>query len=186
MPPRGGAAPIQPEDQEWDRLATFLNRRGIQHLAPRRRSAAATPTDDRLYELLLASRNVRLQEAAVLLLLTYPATAVAFRAAVGRLDGVQQDRARRRYVAAAALQRMWRTRLATDLGPQPLIPPAYIEELRLPPLEQDFGRTTLLGLAEREEAEYGYDAWAGYGSLMDLFLGEVGFQRWGAAYPKAG
>ena len=91
-----------------------------------------------------------------------------------------------RYVAAAALQRMWRTRLQTDLGPQPLIPPAYLDELGLPSLEDDFGQATLLALARREEERFGHDAWAGYTSLMDLFLIEIQLDGWGQPHARAG
>ena len=89
----------------------------------------------------------------------------------------------RRYVAAAALQRMWRTRIELALRRRPLIPPAYLRELGLPPLEEDYGRAALRALSADEEARYGYDAWAGYTSLMDLFLSEIELRGWGAPPP---
>jgi hypothetical protein len=145
-----------------------------------RRAARRIPTDPTgLFSELATASSVRLQEAAIPLLLTHPRLAPAALAAIDRLEGVGRDKAIRKHVAACALQRMWRTRLALALGPQPPIPPAYIEELALPSLEDDYGRATLLALAAEEEARYGYDAWVGYTSLMDLFLREVELRRWG-------
>jgi hypothetical protein len=89
----------------------------------------------------------------------------------------------RRYVAAAALQRMARTRLAQHLGPRPLIPPAYLDELGLPSLDEEFGRVALLVLADQEQARYGYDAWRTYLNLLDLFLGEIRRPTWGSDAP---
>jgi hypothetical protein len=164
----------------WDRLAEALNRWGIRHVAPGGSPAGWIPTDPtELFSELAAASSVRLQEAAIFLLLTHPHLARADLAAIEGLEGVHRDKAMRKYVAACALQRMWRTRLALALGPQPLIPPAYVEGLSLPCLDDDYGRATLLALAADEEVRYGYDAWAGYTSLMDLFLQEVELRRWG-------
>ena len=68
----------------------------------------------------------------------------------------------RRYVAAAR-HLMARMRIAQSLGPRPLVPPAYLAELGLPPLDAEFGRVTMLALAAEEEEEedrYGNDAGA--------------------------
>jgi len=48
------------------------------------------------------------------------------------------------------------------------------------------GRATLLALSNQEEARFGYDAWAGYTSLMDLFLSELIDPRWGKTRARAG
>ena len=85
----------------------------------------------------------------------------------------------RRYIAAAALQRMARTRIQTTLGASPLIPPAYVDELGLPPLDEEFGRAALLELADQEQARYGYDAWGTYRGLLDLFLADIRRREWG-------
>lgn len=79
-------------------------------------------------------------------------------AAIDDLPTSQRDLAMRRYVAAAALQRMAQTRIELAIGKKPLVPPAYLEELALPALECEFGRATLLELANDEERRYGYDA----------------------------
>ena len=173
------------EAEEWDTLASALNDWGILHVAPlRRRRERIAPED--LFWRLAEATDVRLREAAVLVLLTYPGQAPDAQAAMARLGGLARERAVFRYVAAAALQRMWRTRLQTDLGPHPLIPPAYLDELGLPPLEEDFGRPTLLALARIEEARFGHNAWAGYTSLMDLFLAEIRLTGWGRRRARAG
>ncbi|MBM2810812.1 MAG: hypothetical protein HW416_1571 [Chloroflexi bacterium] len=165
---------------EWDRLTDALNDYGIVHVAPGAdpdQPGPHDPTD--LFLALWSALAVRLQEAAVVLLLTYPELAPAAQAAIARLTGREADRARRRYVASCALQRMWRTRVQITLGVQPLIPPAYLGELGLPSLDDDLGRATLLALARQEESLYGYNAWAGYTSLMALFLQEIQLKGWG-------
>src|SRR5262249_22348687 len=129
---------------------------------------------------------VRLQEATILLLLTHPELDAAARRAIERLEEPARKKAMLRYVAACALQRMWWTRLAQDLGPRRQITPAYLEALGVPPLERDLGRDTLLELSNREEATFGYDAWAGYTSLMDLFLGELRDPTWGTGDAREG
>ena len=169
-----------PAAAEWDVLATALDRWGVRHLAPHRRRRAGVPrTAPDLFERLLVASEPRLRQAAVLLLLTHPELAADAQPAIDRLDGIDRDRAMRRYVAAAALQRMARTRIALSLGPQPLIPPAYLDELGLPPLDDEFGRATLLALSAQEEDRYGYDAWRTYRSLLDLFLTEARRRDWG-------
>jgi hypothetical protein len=95
------------------------------------------------------------------------------------LTGATRDRGMRRYVAAAALQRMARTRIAMQLGPQPDLPACFVEDLGLPPLSEGYGRAALLSLAQEEEALYGYDAWGTYCSLLDLFLAESRRAGWG-------
>jgi hypothetical protein len=173
--------------EEWDRLAAALNEYGIRHVSPSLRvdgPVALDPTG--LFEALWRSPDARLQEATVPLLITWPDLAGAAHAAIRRLSSSLADRARRRYVAASAFQRMWRTRLQMALGARPLIPPAYVDELGLPSLDDDFGRATLLELARQEEALYGYNAWAGYTSLMDLVLQEIQLTGWGERAARAG
>lgn len=180
-PQPGAALDTADADREWDALATALNRWSVLHVAPGRARRAGVPrTAGALFERLLNSPEPRLHQAAVLLLLTHPRLAPEARAVIERLSGIARDRAMRRYVAAAALQRMARTRIALSLGPQPLLLAAYVDELGLPPLEEEFGRAALLALADEEQARYGYDAWGTYRSLLDLFLSEIRRRGWGA------
>jgi hypothetical protein len=167
-------------DLEWDVLTTSLNRLGIVHLAPQRpRKRGASRTAVGLFERLFRSSEPRLHQATVFLLLTHPLLASSARDAIDRLEDTERDRAMRRYLAAAALERMARTRVETRLGPRELIPPAYLDELGLPSLDEEFGRATLLALAADEQARYGYDAWATYWALLDLFLAEIRRREWG-------
>ncbi len=126
-----------------------------------------------------------MQQAIVVVLLTHPRLAADAQAAIDRLDGVTRDRAMRRYVAASALQRMARSRIALSLGPQPLVPAAYLPDLGLPPLDAEFGRVTLLALAVQEQDRYGYDAWGTYMTLLDHFLNEIVRRGWGTVAPCA-
>jgi len=165
---------------EWDALTTALNRRGIVHVAPGRARRRGVPTSEgELFDRLFRSTEPRLQQSTIVLLLTYPELAPDARAAIDGLRGDARDRAMRRYVAAAALQGMARTRIQLQLGPSPLIPPAYLDELAMPPLDEEFGRAALLELADQEQARYGYDAWGTYRGLLDLFLAESRRRGWG-------
>jgi hypothetical protein len=167
-------------DAEWDLLTTSLIRLGIIHLAPERpRRRGAPRTASELFARLFRSSEPRLHQATVFLLLTHPQLAASARTAVTRLAGAERDRAIRRYLAAAALQRMARTRIEMRLGPRELIPPCYLEELGLPSLDQEFGRAALLAIAKDEQARYGYNAWATYRALLDLFLAEIRRRDWG-------
>jgi hypothetical protein len=164
---------------EWDRLTTALNARGVLHVAPLASAADPRPISDaELFRDLRSSRDPRLREAAIALLIVRPELAPAARAAIDSLVEPDRERATLHYVAASALQRMWRTRLRLNLGDQPLIPPAFVDEWKLRPLDEDFGRRTLWCLAGIEEARHGYDAWAGYTSLMDLLLAEIAMGGW--------
>jgi hypothetical protein len=168
------------EQREWDLLATALNSLGVVHVGPRwTRRRGGPRTASELFDRLFRSPDPRLQQATIPLLLTYPELADEARVVIDRLEGVVRDRAMRRYVAAVALQRMARTRLEMQIGPRGLIPPAYLDELDLPELDEDFGRETLLALAEGETARYGYDAWGTYRGLLDLILSETRRRGWG-------
>ena len=175
-----------PAAGEWDTLAAALEERGIKHLSYGRRLRSGVPRTAReLFARLARAEDPRLQEAGIVLLLTHPHLADEARLAISSLEGPLRERAMRRYVAAAALQRMARTRIALALGQQPDIPPAYLDELQLPPLDQDYGRETLLALAADEEARCRYPAWPGYLSLLDLFLNQIRRKGWGRC-AKAG
>jgi hypothetical protein len=165
---------------EWDELTTALNRLGVLHVAPGAPWPDGVPSSaTELFTRLWRSRDPRLQQASVVLLLTHPDLAADARDAIARLEGVTRERAKRRYVAAAALQRMAKTRIAMRLGPKPLIPEAYLDDFELPPLDKEFGRKTLLALAKQEQRRFGYDAWATYRTLLDHFLNEIQRRHWG-------
>jgi hypothetical protein len=165
---------------DWDELTTALNRWGVLHVAPGVPSDVGVPSSaTELFGRLWRSNVPRLQQAGVVLLLTHPELAEEARAAIRDLDGVSQERAKWRYVAAAALQRMAKTRIAQRLGPRPLVSEAYLDEFGLPPLEKEFGRETLLALAKQEQDRFGYDAWGTYRTLLDHFLGDIRRRDWG-------
>lgn len=165
-------------ENEWDLLAAALNEYGIKHLAPGAPVKGVLPHGEELLNRLATSPIVRLHEAITVLLLTHPDLDAEVRRAIARLEGDARLKTTYRYVAACALQQMWGTRLATDLGPRRPIQPAYLDLLHLPSLDEDFGRATLVALNNREEVRFGYDAWAGYTSLMDLFLNELIDPTW--------
>lgn len=165
---------------DWDTLTSALSDRGVLHVAPgRERRSSAPASAGELFERLVTFPEPRLQQAAALLLLTHPEAAAEAQAAIERLAGVQRDRAMRRYVAAAAMQRMVRTRIDLQIGRRPDIPPRFIADLEFSPLDEEFGRDTLIELARQEEALYGYDAWGTYRALLDLFLPESRRSGWG-------
>jgi hypothetical protein len=167
-------------EDEWDVLASCLNDLGIIHVSPqRRRRTRRGLTIRAVFERLFGACDARLNQAAIFLLLTHPQLADAARAAIDTLEDDTLDRAKRRYVAASAMQRMARTRIAMQLGPQPELPPAYLNDLGLPSLELEHGKLVLIELARQEELRYGYDAWGTYRSLLDLFLAESRRVNWG-------
>ena len=179
VPPRGTTA-NDAAATEWDTLATTLNQWGVLHVAPAHARVTGMPRSPRdLFTRLALATEPRLRQAAVALLLTHPHLAADARAAITDLPGDRREQAMRRYVAAAALQRMARTRIEERLGPLPLIPPAYLETLGLPSLDAEFGRATLFALAQDEQARHGYDAWGTYLTLLDLFLAEIRRRDWG-------
>lgn len=166
-------------DDEWDQLATALNRLGVLHVAPQRRRRSGVPrTATELFDRLQRSADPRLRQAAVVLLLTRPALAADALDAIEGLTGSVRDRAQRMYVAATAMQRMARTRIRQQLGDQPDLPPRFLDNLGLPPLNVDHGRETLIELARQEREQHGYDAWGSYRALLDLFLAESRRTGW--------
>jgi len=170
------------DTDEWDLLTTALNQYGIRHVAPGAKPKGPLPKSEELFFHLATSHAVRLRQAMILMLITHPDLDADARQAIERLGGDLRTKALYRYVAACALQRTWRTRLATDLGPRRPIQPVYLDRLALPPLDQDAGRATLVALSNQEEDSYRYDAWNGYTALMDLLLSELGDPRWGKVH----
>lgn len=166
-------------DREWDGLTSALTRYGVLHLPPGREVADALPTPRALFTRLANAPQPRLRQAVVFLLLTRPELAHAAVAAVRTLSDGARDLAMRRYVAAAALQRMARMRIEERLGPQPLLPPEFLSALALPSLDDDHGEHTLWELSRQEEARYGYDAWGTYRRILELFLAESRRREWG-------
>lgn len=160
-------------------MTAALNCYGILHVAPGARVRGWLPREEELLVRLASSSSVRLREAVIPLLLTHPELADQARRAIDRLEGNDRIKAMYGYVAACALQRMWQPRLDQEFGRKPLLPEAYLDVLGLPSLDEDFGRETLLALSNQEEERFGYDAWEGYNSLMDLFLNELIDPSWG-------
>ncbi len=181
-----GVDPHAASADEWDELATALNPWGVLYVAPGAPwpHGPLCPASD-LFARFWRSTDPRLQQAAVVLLLTHPELAADARSAIAALSGVTRERGKRRYVAAAALQRMAKTRIAMSLGRKPLIPEAYLDDFNLPPLDGEFGRVTLLALAEQEHDRFGYDAWGTYRTLLDHFLNEIQLRNWGLVCESA-
>ena len=123
------------DTDEWDLLTTALNQYGSRHVAPGAKPKGPLPKGEELFFHLATSHAVRLQQAMISLLITHPDLDADARQAIGRLGGDARTMATYRYVAACALQRTWRTRLATDLGPRRPIQPAYLDRLALPPVD---------------------------------------------------
>lgn len=164
---------MTPADREWDLLVTALNRQGITYMAPGADPDEVLPEGEELFLRLATSQSPRLREAIVTLLLAHPELADGAARAIARVAGDRQLQARLRHCAACALQRLWRLRLSRYFGAQPAIPPAFFDELGLPSPEVDFGVAALLAISNREEERLGYNAWDGYDSLMNHFLGDM-------------
>src|SRR5919204_1081860 len=94
-------------ERDWDELAAGLNGYGVLHLSPVATSRGQPPRGRELIRRLQAAEAVRLREALIPLLLTHPELDREAQRAIADLPGSFARRARLRYVAACALQRMW-------------------------------------------------------------------------------
>ncbi len=181
VPGRGYGTSSAVETATWQRIVESLRAHGVRHLSLLEAPSDAPPLPlPELVDEVLRASDPRLRQSLVPLLLTHPDYGPLVRERIDRLPADLADRAKRLYVVAAAAQRMWRSRLEWILGRQPLLAPAYEEDLQVPDLDQAYGRAAFLAVADDEEARYGYNARAGYEALIDQVLAEMDVGNWGA------
>ncbi len=154
-----------------DHLVAALHARGICYLAPSPHGDEPALTDTELILGLAASRDGRLRFALAGLLLVHPELAALAAHLIETRDtsGIENpapawDELRKQYVAAACLQRMWRTRLAFHFGDQTDIPDCFTESLNLPKASVMYGEMGLRMLTERSP----YNDWSSYEQVIDM------------------
>ena len=157
-----------------DHLVAALHARGICYLAPSPHGDEPALTDAELMLGLAASRDGRLRFALAALLLVHPeglAGHAAHLIETCDTKGIGQpappkawEELRKHYVAAAYLQRMWRTRLAFHFGEQLDIPDRFTESLNLPKANVMHGEMGLRMLTERSP----YNDWSSYEQVIDM------------------
>jgi hypothetical protein len=154
-------------------LVAALHARGICYLAPSPTGDEPVLSDAELMLGLAASKDGRVRFALAGLLLVHPELAGLAAHLIDTCDttGISQpvppkawDELRKQYVAAACLQRMWRTRLAFYFGEQPEIPDRFTESLNLPKAGVMHGEMGLRMLTERSP----YNDWSSYEQVIDM------------------
>jgi hypothetical protein len=154
-------------------LVAALHARGICYLAPSPQGDEPALNDAELMLGLATSKDGRIRFALAGLLLVHPELAHLAAHMIETCDtkGVSQpaspkawEELRKQYVAAAYLQRMWRTRLAFHFGEQPEIPDRFTESLNLPKASVMFGEMGLRMLTERSP----YNDWSSYEQVIDM------------------
>lgn len=156
-----------------DHLVAALHTRGICYLAPTPQGDEPALSDAELMLGLAASKDGRLRFALTGLLLVHPELAGLATKLIETRDASAiskpvppeaWDELRKHYVAAAYLQRLWRTRLAFHFGEQPDIPDRFTESLGLPKADVMHGEMGLRILTERSP----YNDWSSYDQVIDM------------------
>jgi hypothetical protein len=156
-----------------EHLVAALHARGICYLAPSPNGDEPALSNAELMVGLAASQDGRLRFALAALLLVHPELAGLAAHLIETCDAKSigkpvppkvWEELRKHYVAAAYLQRMWRTRLAFYYGEQPDIPDRFTESLNLPKSTVMFGEMGLRMLTERSP----YNDWSSYEQVIDM------------------
>ena len=159
-----------------DRLVAALRANGIRFLANGDEWAEESPalSPSALIAGLVGDPDPRLHMALTALLLLHPDWSAFVPGVAATLDGLAAVELRARYMAAAYLQRFWRTRLGLDLGDFPALPDLYSRELGLPSAEERYGKTGLVELAEwhARHSRFPFNRLASYHKAADLLFGQ--------------
>ncbi len=130
-------------------LIVALQKRGITYLAPSDAHATEIlPTDEDLIIAILNQSDSRLHLALVTLFIRWPALANYIPTIVGKVSANAALQLQMLYMAAAYLQRLWRTRLSFYMEQISLLPDLYSAELHLPPVDERFGKSGLHAVAD--------------------------------------
>ncbi|MCX6019004.1 MAG: hypothetical protein NTZ50_10995 [Chloroflexi bacterium] len=164
-----------------EHLVAALHWRDICYLAPTPQGDEPHLTDRELIIGMASSRDGRLRFALAGLLLRHPEVAEAAADMVQHqtvdiagttarrwsqleVPDAAWDEIRRQYIAAAYLQRLWRTRLLLAHGPSPLIPERFVHEMGLPAADEMNGERGLRALTEDSE----FNDWSSYEQVIDM------------------
>ncbi len=152
-----------------DHLVAALHQRGICYLAPSPHGDEPHLNDDELLIGLAGSKDGRLRFALAGLLLVHPELVENLIAIVethtsAPINAPIAQELKRQYVAAAYLQRMWRTRLNQRFGDTPLMEDRFTGELNLPASGMMNGK---LGLRTLTDASL-FNDWSSYEQVVDM------------------
>ena len=147
-----------------DDLVAGLHARGVCYLTPTPHGDEQALGDDELIAGIARAEDARLRFALAGLFLLRPELALRAIEIEPVLPAVARDELRKQYVAAACLQRLWRTHLRLQFGDTPLIPEHFTRELDLPSPELMHGELGLRVLCERSP----YNDWSSYQQVIDL------------------
>jgi len=152
-----------------DHLVAALHQRGICYLAPSPHGDEPHLNDDELLIGLAGSKDGRLRFALAGLLLVHPELvenliAIVETHTIAPINAPIVQELKRQYVAAAYLQRMWRTRLNQRFGDTPLMEDRFTGELNLPASGMMNGK---LGLRTLTDASL-FNDWSSYEQVVDM------------------
>ncbi len=166
-------------------LAQQLARLGVRHLRVYRSAEDAAPIDAETLIAALASHpEPRFREALIALFIRHPELAAIARDAVKTLDSSAALVLQHMYTAAVYLQRFWRGTLGIYLGASQLLPDYFGQSrFELPEPAVDSGEAGLRALAERFQAETGFEWLSEYESVMDLLLEQLRIEAESLEHP---
>ncbi len=156
-------------------LVAALRERGITYLAPSdARPTATISSEEDLITNLLNQSDSRLRLALVSLFIRRPELANCVPAVITESAWELQIL----YMAAAYLQRFWRTRLSFYLNVS-LLPDLYSAELQLPPVDERFGKTGLYALADlwATRSPYPFNHLASLNKVMELLFEQLRMEQ---------
>lgn len=155
-----------------------LRERGVDWLAPSDAQGSPLP-DDSLIASIAACDDARLRAALTGLFLLHPSLADVVPEALAWLKEARLAYAEvelmARYMAAAYLQRLWRTRLQRYLAGMPDLPDLFSSRLELPAAQEGFGKPGLFALAQwhAQSGTVTYNRLAEYNSVLEHLIASL-------------
>lgn len=143
----------QPEVYARDTLVAALRARGVDYLMSD--GGLGNPLSDQaLITSLAAHEDARLRSALTALFLLHPELAPLVATLAEALPPDARTELQARYMAAAYLQRFWRTRLEIYNLTAPDLPDLFSAALGLPAVEVMYGKPGLHALAEWHQRQH--------------------------------
>ena len=155
--------------RDRDSLVAALRKHGVDWLAPSD-AANCEVAPEILVASLAAHDDPRLRSALTGLFILHPEFSAVVNNAVNALDAAARDELTARYMAAAYLQRLWRTRLGLYLGDYNELPDLFSVSLSLPTANEGYGKIGLHVLAEwhkKRSSDESYNRLAEYNREME-------------------
>jgi len=150
-------------------LVAAMREHGVDWLAPSDAPGGGSIEPATLVASLAAHDDPRLRAALTGLFILRPEFSALVAEVRQALEPTACDEMSARYMAAAYLQRLWRTRLGLYLEDSPELPDLYSESLGLPLANQGYGKPGLLALAEwhKQRTAMPYNRLAEYNRVLE-------------------